>query len=109
MMMPLGTYTNAMRTGGLVLRTAAIAGTIASRNGSATVVPMPLRNARLGKAFLVIIIVEPLPSARPSHHGHHGSREYFRSRRPGPFETGRYAQFRKSKTANGSRTPLHCG
>jgi hypothetical protein len=56
MMMPLGTYTNAMRTGGFVVVAEASAGTIASRNGSATAVPMPRRNVRLGRDFLVIMV-----------------------------------------------------
>src|SRR5580658_1045972 len=65
MMMPLGTYTKAMRTGGFELRVAASAGAIASRNGSATAVPRPRRNVRLGRNFLVII-VELAPHCRTS-------------------------------------------
>src|ERR1700716_1822594 len=58
MMMPLGTYANAMRTGGFAARAwlNAIAGTIASRNGRATAAPIPRRNVRRGKATFVIII-----------------------------------------------------
>ena len=49
MMMPLGTYTIAMRTG--ALGAADIAGAMASRNGSATAAPMPCRNVRRPSAL----------------------------------------------------------
>ncbi len=46
-----------LRTGlAAVLAWAESAGTIASRNGSAMVTPMPRRNVRLGSDFLVTIM-----------------------------------------------------
>src|SRR5665811_759130 len=53
-----------MRTGGVPVRGAAKAGTMASRNGRATAVPMPVptprRKARRGSDFRVIMAVVPL-------------------------------------------------
>src|SRR5262245_58057138 len=46
---------------------AVIAGTIASRNGSASVAPMPRRKARRGNAILVITIEAPSIRARWRH------------------------------------------
>src|ERR1035438_5946032 len=95
-MMPLGTYTKAIRTGAFE-RVAASAGTMASRKGSATAVPMPRRNVRRGKDFLVIIVElplcwsgsgDPLQAWTPAPHRH------------GPFEMGRCAQCRKSAIGN---------
>src|SRR5579863_7261059 len=45
-----------MRTGAFEASARASAGTIASRNGSATAVPMPRRNVRLGSDLRVRII-----------------------------------------------------
>src|SRR5262249_31982354 len=56
-MTPFGTYTNIILTGvspGVLLD--ASAGVIASRNGSAIAVPIPLRIVLLGIAFRVIIV-----------------------------------------------------
>src|SRR5262249_40741937 len=56
-MTPFGTYTNIILTGvspGVL--PAASAGVIASRNGSAIAVPIPLRIVLLGIAFRVIIV-----------------------------------------------------
>src|ERR1700694_2509902 len=48
MMMPLGTYINARRTGDCAAAAGANAGTIASRNGKAIAVPAPFRKLLRG-------------------------------------------------------------
>src|SRR4051812_8884971 len=69
---PIGTYTNPRReTGAAALAAAAdSAGTIASRNGSATVAPSPRRNVRLGNDILEINMSAPVnewpPTALPA-------------------------------------------
>src|SRR5688500_2864217 len=57
-MIPLGTYRKARRRAGLApdLFKAVRAGAIASRNGNATAVPNPRRNARRGRDFFVMIM-----------------------------------------------------
>src|ERR1035437_1084222 len=56
-MIPFGTYTKPKRTAGLAAFVVpANAGTIASRNGSASTAPAPRKNARRGSCFRVTII-----------------------------------------------------
>src|SRR5687768_11644037 len=74
MSMPFGTYMKARRTG--ALGAAANAGTIESRNGSATVAPTPFRKVLRGRDLPVTIIeppreaiyptAEPLPAPLPT-------------------------------------------
>ena len=63
MMTPFGTYTNAMRTGGLgVVAARASAGTMESRKGRATAAPTPLRKVPAATALRVMIIGWQSPS-----------------------------------------------
>src|SRR5258708_37744078 len=63
--MPLGTYTKPMRTGAFTA--APNAGVMASRKGSATAVPTPLRKLLRASALPVIILsLPPWVSQQPS-------------------------------------------
>ena len=53
---PIGMKVNTRRSTDPAAGIAVRAGTIASRNGSAAVTPIPFRNVRRGSAFFVMII-----------------------------------------------------
>jgi len=64
MMIPFGTYKNAIRTGAFPIRAgAAKAGDIESKNGRATAVPKPRNNVRRERCFPVIIIARGFSSS----------------------------------------------
>src|SRR5262245_59493917 len=73
MIAPCGMYTSASRVPEFVAACAVMAGIIDSRNGNASVAPVPCKNVRRDRCFLVINIAAP--SKHISHHkdtGGHG-------------------------------------